>query len=117
MKKKGKHSGGRRRPAKSKKKMMQRAAVAAAGLAAGLSLAAGLGHVDRVIRATMLPGSPPILQGGEDAPLRYRLGILGREVVLDLTGAARVLEEARALAATPPAPVRAGLWLWLRLRQ
>ena len=83
----------------------------------GLTLITGLLHVDYVVRSTMLPGAPAILQGQETTPHCWRLEVLGCKWAVDLTSPAQVFEEARALLMTPPAPVRAGMWFWLWLRE
>ncbi len=106
-----------KKKASSPGQRLHRAAAALVSAGAITILAAGLIHVDGVIRTTMLPGAPPILRSEEAAPSRYMVEILGQPVELDFTGIAAFLEEARSLLATPPAPVRAGLWLWLRAQK
>ena len=86
------------------------------GLAAATALATGLGHVDEVIRTTMLPGAPPLFQGASPAPFQFHLKILGQELHADFSAAAHLVQETAALAATPPAPVRLALWFWLQMK-
>lgn len=86
-------------------------------LLSGLSLTTGLLHVDYVVRSTMLPDAPAILQGKETQSHCWCLEILGCGWMVDLTAPVQAFEEAKVLLMTPTAPVRTGLWFWLWLRQ
>lgn len=93
----------------------KRAKRIAAALLAALVLASGgraMVEVDQVIRQTMLPSAPPLVDLEKQQPGQFRLTLLGKEMEFSLTWAREGLEDLKQLMQTPSAPVRLGWQIW-----
>ncbi len=93
----------------------KRAKKAAAALLAALIIASGgraMIEVDQVIRQTMLPSSPPLVELMEQQPGEFRLTLLGRQLELSFSWVEEGVEQLSQLLRTPSPAVRLGWQLW-----
>ena len=93
----------------------KRAKRQAAALLAALVVASGaraMVRVDRVIRQTMLPSSPPLVELEQQQPGEYQITLLGREINVSMAWVKDGLQQLSQLPRTPSPTVRLGWQLW-----